>query len=52
MDGTLYGELFPAYFEYLLFCHRVLDDKDYTGADEEMIEMIKEADTDYDGYLH
>ena len=37
MDGTLYGELFPAYFEYLLFCHRVLDDKDYTGADEEMI---------------
>ncbi len=38
MDGTLYGELFPAYFEYLLFCHRVLDDKTYTLADEEMIE--------------
>ena len=38
MDGTLYGELFPTYFEYLLFCHRVLDDKTYTQATPEMIE--------------
>lgn len=38
MDGTLYGELFPAYFEYLLFCHRVLDDDTYKLADQEMID--------------
>ena len=38
MDGTLVGELYPCYFEYLLFCHRVLDDTTYTGATKEMID--------------
>lgn len=38
MDGTLYGELFPAYFEYLLYAHRVLDDNSYKDATPEMIE--------------
>ncbi len=35
MDGTLYGELFPTYFEYLLLAYRGLDDPDYT-ADEDV----------------
>ncbi|MBR1867616.1 MAG: haloacid dehalogenase-like hydrolase [Clostridia bacterium] len=34
MDGTLYGELFPTYLEYLLFAYRALDDKNFV-ADEE-----------------
>ena len=38
MDGTLFGELFPAYFEYLLFAHRVLDDSSCTNKTEVMIE--------------
>ena len=36
MDGTLVGELYPCYFEYLLFCHRVLDDTTYTKATQKM----------------
>lgn len=39
MDGTLYGELFPVYFEYLLYCHRVLEDTTYTEATDEMKEI-------------
>ena len=38
MDGTLVGELYPCYFEYLLFCHRVLDDTTYTAATDKMKE--------------
>ena len=38
MDGTLVGELYPCYFEYLLFCHRVLDDETYKDATPKMIE--------------
>ena len=38
MDGTLVGELYPCYFEYLLFCHRVLDDNTYTAATDKMKE--------------
>ena len=34
MDGTLYGELFPTYFEYLFLAHRVLDDPNYTASEE------------------
>ena len=46
MDGTLYAELNPTYFEYLLFAHRCLDDPSYTAADADMIEtanIIREA---------
>ena len=35
MDGTVYGELFPTYLEYLMLEWRVLDDPTFT-ADEEM----------------
>lgn len=34
MDGTLYGELFPVYLEYLLLEHRALDDPDYEASAE------------------
>ena len=37
MDGTLCGELFPTYIEYLLLEYRVLDDDTYTGTDEDTI---------------
>ena len=40
MDGTLYGELFPTYLEYLLFAHRCLDDENYI-AEEDMIETAE-----------
>ena len=29
MDGTLYGELFPTYLEYVMYEYRVLDDPKY-----------------------
>ena len=29
MDGTLYGELFPTYLEYVMYEYRVLDDPTY-----------------------
>jgi phosphoserine phosphatase len=34
MDGTLCGELFPTYLEYLLCAYRVLYDKDYSASDD------------------
>ena len=40
MDGTLYGELFPTYLEYLLFAYRALDDKNFQ-ADEETKEVAE-----------
>ncbi len=36
MDGTLIGEQFPIYFEWMLFCHRVLKDKNYKATDEQI----------------
>ena len=33
-DGTLYGELFPTYFDTCLFIHRALHDPDYTAAQD------------------
>jgi len=33
-DGTLFGELFPTYFDNCLFMHRVLHDETYTAADD------------------
>ena len=50
MDGTLCGELFPTYLEYLLCAYRCLEDKNYE-ATEEMKEnarlMIDGAKTSY-----
>ncbi|HAL18493.1 MAG TPA: hypothetical protein DCO86_02570, partial [Spirochaetaceae bacterium] len=34
MDGTLCGELFPEYLEYLLLEHRCLDDENYEASPE------------------
>ena len=34
MDGTLYGELFPTYFEYLLLCYRCLSDENYVAPED------------------
>ncbi len=36
MDGTLIGEQFPIYFEWMLFCHRVLNDPTYTATAEQV----------------
>ncbi len=33
-DGTLFGELFPTYFDECLFLHRVLHDPDYEAAED------------------
>ena len=35
MDGTLYGELFPTYFDECLLLHRLLHDPDYTASSED-----------------
>lgn len=35
LDGTLYGELFPTYFDECLLLHRLLHDKDYQPAAED-----------------
>ena len=36
MDGTLYGELFPTYLEYLMYVHRVKYDDTYTPSEEQL----------------
>lgn len=45
MDGTLCGELFPEYLEYLLLAYRCLDDPNYQASDElkEVATLIREA---------
>lgn len=35
MDGTLYGELFPTYFDECLLLHRLLHDETYEAAEED-----------------
>ncbi len=40
LDGTLIGELYPSYFEYMMFIHRALYDETYE-ADDEMKEFAK-----------
>lgn len=44
MDGTLYGELFPVYLEYLLLVHRCLDDPTYVAdeSDKQVAMNIRE----------
>ncbi len=41
LDGTLMGELYPSYFEYMMFIHRALDDETYE-APEDMKEFASE----------
>ncbi|MCR4658238.1 MAG: haloacid dehalogenase-like hydrolase [Lachnospiraceae bacterium] len=40
MDGTLIGETYPAYFEYMMFIHRALYDESY-DAPEDMKEFAR-----------
>lgn len=49
MDGTLCGELFPEYIEYLLLAHRILDDPDYVASEElkEVANLIRESGKNY-----
>lgn len=43
MDGTLYGELYPTYLEYVMYEYRVLDDPTYKDkASEEQIAFAQE----------
>ena len=36
LDGTLFCETNPTYFDFQLFVHRVLDDKSYTASEEQL----------------
>ena len=49
MDGTLCGELFPEYLEYLLLAYRCLDDPDYQASDDlkEVATLIRESGKEY-----
>ncbi len=49
MDGTLCGELFPEYLEYMLLAYRGLDDPDYEASDfvKQVATEIKEAGKNY-----
>nr|MCR5405620.1 hypothetical protein [Lachnospiraceae bacterium] len=37
LDGTLMGELYPSYFEYMMFIHRALYDEDYEAPEDMMV---------------
>lgn len=45
MDGTIIGELYPSYFEYMMFIHRALHDEDYV-APEFVKAFAKELEED------
>ena len=46
MDGTLYGELYPTYLEYVMYQYRVLEDPTYKDkATEEQILLANEIRT-------
>lgn len=49
MDGTLCGELFPEYLEYMLLEYRCLEDPDYEAADDvkEVAQLIRESGKNY-----
>lgn len=36
LDGTLCGEQYPIYFEWMMYVQRVLDDPDYTPTEEQV----------------
>ncbi|MDO4961589.1 MAG: HAD family hydrolase, partial [Eubacteriales bacterium] len=43
MDGTIIAELDPMYFDYTIFCHRILDDPDYKDiAAADMVQVASE----------
>ncbi len=46
LDGTLIGELFPAYFDYCMFVHRALYDENY-NAPEDMKEFAHELEESF-----
>ena len=49
LDGTLMGELYPSYFEYMMFIHRALHDDTY-DAPEDMREFATALEAGvYDG---
>ncbi len=49
LDGTLIGELYPSYFEYMMFIHRALHDDTYVPP-KFMEEFARELEKDiYDG---
>ena len=49
LDGTLIGELYPSYFEYMMFIHRALHDETY-DAPSDMREFAKALEAGvYDG---
>ena len=43
MDGTLYGELFPTYYDESLLLHRLLHDESYQASEEDLA-WAKEAE--------
>ena len=43
MDGTLYGELYPTYFDESLLLHRLLHDESYQASEEDL-SWAKEAE--------
>lgn len=45
LDGTLIGELYPSYFEYMMFIHRALYDESYSASPEmkEFAEALEEG---------
>ena len=49
MDGTLCGELFPEYLEYLLLAYRCLDDPNYQADDDlkNVATLIRESGKNY-----
>jgi phosphoglycolate phosphatase-like HAD superfamily hydrolase len=49
MDGTLYGELFPTYLEYLLLEYRGLDDPTYEAPEEvkRVAQLIRDSKHDW-----
>ena len=49
MDGTLCGELFPEYLEYLLLAYRCLDDPNYEASEElkEVANLIRTSGANY-----
>jgi len=49
MDGTLYGELFPEYLEYLMLEYRALDDTTYNAPEDvkEVATLIRESGKTY-----
>ena len=49
MDGTLCGELFPEYIEYLLLEYRCLDDPDYQASEDliNVATLIRESGVNY-----